>query len=297
MCRFLAYFGKEVLLADLLYRPTNSLIRQSFRAQERVEPLNGDGFGVGWYAPEIADTPAVFTSVTPAWSNRSLRRLCDHVRSSCVFAHVRAAPAGSAVSEENCHPFQSGRYLWMHNGTIHGFQGIKRRLCNSLPDHLYQAIEGTTDSEHAFATFLHLMERDTPVPCSGEDLGEALARTICRLEEWTAEAGVRAPSYLNFAVTDGVRMAAVRYVSDETLEPVSLYYSKPSRYECCDGVDRMVGAPEGGQAVIVASERLTDPPDDWIRVAPNHVVSVEPDLRVTVGLITRSGIVTTRSTP
>ena len=59
----------------------------------------------------------------------------------------------------------------------------------------------------------------------------------------------------------------------------------------------MVGAPEGDQAVIVASERLTDPPDDWIRVAPNHVVSVEPDLRVTVGLITRSGIVTTRSTP
>ena len=297
MCRFLAYIGNEVLLADLLYRPKNSLIRQSFKARERVEPLNGDGFGVGWYTPEITNTPSVFTSVTPAWSNRSLRRLSEHVKSSCFFAHVRAAPPGSAVSEENCHPFQYDRYLWMHNGTIQGFQSIKRRLCNSLPDHLYEAVEGTTDSEHAFAMFLDLMERSARAPYSGDVLGQALVGTVRQLEEWARESGVRAPSYLNFAVTDGSRLAAVRYVSDETLEPISLYYSKRRRYECCDGVCTMQDAPEDHQAVIVASERLTDQPDDWVRVAPNHVVVVEPDLRVTVELITTGGVVATRTSP
>jgi len=61
------------------------------------------------------------------------------------------------VGEENCHPFQNGRYLWMHNGSIEGFSRIKRRLRESLPDPLYDAVQGTTDSEHAFALFLSFL--------------------------------------------------------------------------------------------------------------------------------------------
>jgi len=53
MCRFLCYKGPEILLTDLLYRQQNSLILQSFKARERKEPLNGDGFGVGWYARAV----------------------------------------------------------------------------------------------------------------------------------------------------------------------------------------------------------------------------------------------------
>jgi len=32
---------------------------------------------------------------------------------------VRAAMPGMPVSEQNCHPFQWGRYMWMHNGMVH----------------------------------------------------------------------------------------------------------------------------------------------------------------------------------
>ena len=176
MCRFLCYKGPEILLADLLYRPQNSLILQSFKARERKEPLNGDGFGVGWYSPHITPTPCVFTSLTPAWSNQNLRRLSEHVKSSCFFAHVRAASPGMRVCEANCHPFQYGRFLWMHNGTIEGFRQIKRRLRASLPDQLYNAIEGTTDSEHAFAVFLHLLG-DTERVCSAREMGNRRSRT------------------------------------------------------------------------------------------------------------------------
>jgi hypothetical protein len=31
---------------------------------------------------------------------------------------VRAAMPGMPVSEQNCHPFQFGRYMWMHNGMV-----------------------------------------------------------------------------------------------------------------------------------------------------------------------------------
>lgn len=273
MCRFLCYKGSPIKLAELLYRPKHSLILQSYQAQERREPLNGDGFGVGWYQPEIGQTPCVFTSLTPAWSNRNLQRLAEHVKSPCFFAHIRAASPGMQVAEANCHPFQFGRYLWMHNGGVKDFHYIKRQVQQSLPDHLFHVIQGTTDSEHAFAVFLNLLG-DTEHIVLAQDLGQLLVKTIERLEQWTLDAGIVGPSYYNFAVTDGLSMAVIRYVSDQRLEPASLYFSagKEASYA-------------KQHAVIVASERLTERKEDWVRVAPNHVLTVTANLEVAVELV------------
>ena len=284
MCRFLCYMGPEVLLADLLYRPKNSLILQSYKAKERKEPLNGDGFGVGWYAPQSSPTPCIFTSITPAWNNQNLLRLSEHIESPCFFAHVRAASPGLRVSEMNCHPFQNGKYLWMHNGSIDGFRQIKRRLRESLPDPLYNAIEGTTDSEHAFAVFLNLLgepERQH----SARELGQALVSTIGQLERWTADTESSGPSYFNFAVTDGVNVAAVRYVSDPTLEPASLYYSARGKYRCIEGACQFADCHPSERSIVIASERLNENDSDWIRVAPNQVLTVDRDREVNVELM------------
>lgn len=293
MCRFVCYKGAPIPLADLLYRPKHSLILQSFKASERLEPLNGDGFGVGWYAPEISPTAGIFTSLTPAWSNENLRRLGEHVKSPCFFAHVRAASPGMRVSEANCHPFQFGRYLWMHNGTIEGFARIKRRLRASLPDEIYDSIGGSTDSEHAFAVFLHLLG-DTNRKIDTSELDQTLVRTIAQLEEWTAETGCTAPSYFNFAVTDGESIAAVRYVSDPRVEPASLYYSLGGKYQVSGGICEFIACPLPEKTVIVASERLNENPADWVRVAPNHVLTVTPDMEVRVELMDVTRMVTAK---
>ncbi len=213
MCRFLGYVGSEILLADLISRPANSLIRQSYKSRERSEPLNGDGFGVGWYSSVVSGEACVFTSITPAWNNRNLLNLAEHTESGCFFAHVRAAPQGSAVSELNCHPFRYGRFLWMHNGTIEGFGLIKRRLRHSLPDGIYHAVEGTTDSEHAFAVFLNLLGENTET-IGADDLADGLIKTIGQLEQWAQEVGIEQPSIYNFAVTDGQNIGTARYVSN-----------------------------------------------------------------------------------
>ena len=284
MCRFLCYRGPEILLSDLLYQPHNSLILQSYRSKERKEPLNGDGFGVGWYAPETSATPCVFTSITPAWSNENLRSLSEHVKSSCFFAHIRAASPGMKVSELNCHPFQHGRYLWMHNGTIEGFWQIRRQLRDSLPDHLYNMIEGTTDSEHAFAVFLaRLGQADCEKTVS--DIGRALVRTVAQLEVWTAEAKSEKPSYYNFAVTDGRSIAALRYVSDPNIEPASLYFAANKKYECQNGICQLVDCDQSERAVVIASERVSEDIDHWTRVAPNHLLTVDHDLNVNIELM------------
>ena len=285
MCRFVGYVGRKILLADLISRPENSLIRQSYKARERSEPLNGDGFGIGWYAPEITAEPGVFTSITPAWSNRNLLNLAEHIESACFFAHIRAASPGMRVSEANCHPFRHGRFLWMHNGAIEGFDSIKRRLRRSLSDELYHSIEGTTDSEHAFAVFLNLLG-DKAENASAADLAGGLVKTIWQLEEWGREAGISQHSIYNFAVTDGQSIATVRYVFDPQIEPISLYFSKRGKYQCCDGRAEITDCcAEEESGIIIASERLTDQSNDWTRVAPNHVAMIDPQLNANVRLM------------
>lgn len=276
--------GPEILLSDLLYRPKNSLILQSYKSQERKEPLNGDGFGVGWYALQNSPTPCVFTSITPAWGNQNLLHLSEHTKSSCFFAHVRAASPGMMVSEANCHPFQTGRYLWMHNGTIEGFGQIRRRLRESLTDQLYNAIQGTTDSEHAFAVFLNLIG-DLDRERSATELGQALIATVTQLERWTAETESNEPSYYNFAVTDGRRIAAVRYVSDQTVEPASLYFAAGRNYRCVQGVCELTECNKSERSIVIASERLTEDNNHWSRVAPNHLLTIDENLEVKVQLM------------
>ena len=116
MCRWLAYSGSPVLLEELLYKPEHSLIDQSLHARLGVDTTNGDGFGVGWYDTDNAQTPAVFRSIEPAWNDRNLREVAGHVLSPLFLAHVRAASAGMPVQQTNCHPFKHGKWLFVHNG-------------------------------------------------------------------------------------------------------------------------------------------------------------------------------------
>ena len=70
MCRFLFYHGPPIRIAELVTEPKHSLIHQSVQSREREEPLNGDGFGIVWYAPQLDVRPALFRSITRASSSR-----------------------------------------------------------------------------------------------------------------------------------------------------------------------------------------------------------------------------------
>lgn len=60
------------------------------------------------------------------------------------------------VSEQNCHPFQFSRYLWMHNGVIGGFMKIRRALLSTLADAAYDTVSSFhSDSAISFSVFLN----------------------------------------------------------------------------------------------------------------------------------------------
>ncbi len=280
MCRFTFYKGKPLLLSALLTEPEHSLIHQSFHARERDEPLNGDGFGVAWYA-EGHDEPALFRSVTPAWSNQNLRELSRVTASHCVLAHVRAATQGLQVGEPNCHPFRRDRIAFMHNGDIGGFAAIRRPLLEVLSDGSFNAIRGTTDSEHFFALLYDELAAGAAGPPGSRCMADALRRAVARILDLVRRHAPGEHIYLNAVVTDGEAAVACRFTSDDPGNADSLYTNRGRRYVCDGGVCRMLDPGEqNGSAVMVSSEPLSGD-SGWEAVPVNHLVRLEADLTMT----------------
>ena len=257
MCRFLAYLGEPVFLTDLVCAPTHSLVHQSLHATEAKTETNGDGFGVGWYGerPE----PGLYRDVCPAWSDENLVNLCHQVRARTFFAHVRAS-TGTATTRANCHPFAHGRHLFMHNGQIGGYHRIKRRLEALIPDDLYDARRGTTDSEAIFLLALANGLAEDPIL--------AMERTFATVRDLMQAAKIAEALRFTAVLTDGDALTAFRWACDGY--PPSLYYRESALgltvvSEPIDGCrDGWIVVPKGatlraerGGPVVVSGPRAT----------------------------------------
>ena len=244
MCRFLAYQGIPVFLEEFVSSPCHSLVHQSIHATEAKTGTNGDGFGLGWYGdrPE----PGLYREIRPAWSDENLMSIARQVRSPLFFAHVRAA-TGTASTRANCHPFSHGRWLFMHNGQIGGYAAIKRRLEALIPDELYAARTGTTDSEALFLIALGRIRAGTdPVTAMSEALSAAVA--LMR------DAGVSEPLRFAAGLSDGETIHAFRWSSNP--KPPTLYYCEQATH------------------VVIASEPVDERRDCWKAIPANGCLVV-----------------------
>lgn len=272
MCRWVLYKGDPLLIADIVTRPTHSLVDQShnqkvytpavqdsklYNAEQRRlrdHPINGDGWGLGWYnlsfpgnshkkTSKQAETPSLIRGVKPPWSDHTLHEIAEVITTSCLFAHVRAATLGGDISEQNCHPFRVGKFMFMHNGGIAGFKKIKQKLIARLRPDVFEHVRGSTDSEYAFALFVNHFPpqgihgvngrfiskecREQP-PYDWKLMAYAMRNTILQICELQAECGIEekdSHSSLNFAVTDGNTVIATRVRTHPQEDPPSLYFA------------------------------------------------------------------------
>ncbi|GGT71689.1 MULTISPECIES: class II glutamine amidotransferase [Streptomyces] len=264
MCRWLAYSGTPMLLDTILYKPDHSLIDQSLHAKMGVETTNGDGFGVGWYTREDT-TPALIRDIGPAWNNRNLREIANHVRSPLFFAHIRAS-TGTAVQQSNSHPFRYGRWMFMHNGAIADFHLVRRDLTMLVDPTLFASIEGTTDSEVMFYLALTFgLEQDPP---------SAVARMAGVVEDVGHDHGVDYPLQMTLAVTNGERLWAFRYSSQRASR--SLFYS--SRVDALRKLHPDVAFLRdiSEETRLIVSEPLGDLPGAWNEVPESTYGVVQP---------------------
>ncbi|MBM3486029.1 MAG: class II glutamine amidotransferase [Alphaproteobacteria bacterium] len=208
--------------------------------------------------PQIDQLP----TAPPAWNDDNLRSVSEQIRSALFFAHVRAS-TGTATSRANCHPFRHGRWLFMHNGAIGGFEDIRREIDLMIPAALYRHRSGTTDSE---ALFLLLLANGLET-----DPAAAFATTMAAIVGTMAAAGIAAPLRVTAAATDGEEIVALRYASDR--QSPTLYY----------GHTEFDGGAQGQGAILVLSEPLDSNPGHWVEVPDSHLlvagdgaVAIEP---------------------
>jgi glutamine amidotransferase len=245
MCRWLAYSGPSIHPDEFLFRAENSLIDQSLSAQLGTTPTNGDGFGLGWYGAR--EDPGLFRDVHPAWNDDNLKSVAEQVSSSLFYAHVRASTF-AGISRYNCHPFRHGRWLFMHNGQIGGYDDIRRDIDDLISPSLYRHRLGATDSE---AFFLILLSNGL-----AENPKAAFEKTVAAVERIMQAAGVEAPLRLTATATDGEAIYAIRYASDD--HAPSLYLG--------------IARTKGEVSLTILSEPLTSVKEDWREVPRSHFV-------------------------
>ncbi|MEM9785776.1 MAG: class II glutamine amidotransferase [Pseudomonadota bacterium] len=241
MCRIAAYTGPAIPLENIVIRPAHSLLQQSQHATEAKLAVNGDGFGIAWYGTDRK--PGLYRDVLPAWADDNLTNLCRMVRSHHFIAHIRASTVGE-TSRSNCHPFTHDNWSFCHNGQIPHFAQSRRRMEALLPDDLYQARRGTTDSEMIFLLMLsHWLDADPlgAVNAALADIGPA------------TDAG---PVKLSCVFSDGETLYAFRHAA--TGPAPTLYVS---------GV-----LDNGGRAV--ASEPLCGMAEKWTALPSDALCAV-----------------------
>ncbi|MEI7447341.1 MAG: class II glutamine amidotransferase, partial [Burkholderiales bacterium] len=224
-------------------RPSRSLIAQSLTANEAKTVTQGDGVGLGWYGER--EEPGVYREARPAWSDLNLQSLCRSVRTRLFFAHVRAA-TGTDATRSNCHPFVAGHRLFMHNGQVGGYGRIRRRIEGLIDDRVYDARQGTSDSEAIFLAALSAGLDDDPAAAFSGVLGTVL--------ELQRAQGIRAPLRFAACYTDGRTLHAFRWASDDR---------SPTLY-----LRRL------GDGLLVVSEPYDDERDAWEAVPSGHALRV-----------------------
>ncbi|MEP1209418.1 MAG: class II glutamine amidotransferase [Rhizobiaceae bacterium] len=256
MCRLLAYCGPSIPLENIVIKPSHSLVIQSQVAEEAKLAVNGDGFGLAWYSghDQAAQTdipqsmPALYKEIMPAWANPNLLHICRAVRAGVFLAHVRASTFGGA-SYQNCHPFTYGCWSFVHNGQIGGFEKLRRVLEQQLPDELFQARLGITDSELIFLLMIANGLESTP--------HSACQTTVRQIADLHQSMGICQPLRLTFVLTDGVRLYGGRYSSDGNSP--TLYLSSKLDH--------------GG--VALASEPLDGDHKGWAMVKESTMVRID----------------------
>ncbi|MEM6962315.1 MAG: class II glutamine amidotransferase [Myxococcota bacterium] len=186
----------------------SNVLHQERRIVSTLAAEPAAAWGIGFY-----QDGEVLHKKRPMTSDHEIDwdEVASNVRSDCAVIHLRKPTVGD-FRAENIHPFRMRRWLFAHDGTIHGFDAIRDRVLHSLPDFLRRNIRGNTDSEaffHVILSFLHSSGQLDRLDIDEHDLLESLRSSIARIDGLTDEIGAER-SALNFALTQGASMVLVR---------------------------------------------------------------------------------------
>lgn len=213
-------------------------VERAFQGLRKLASEHKDGWGIARFDGRA---PWLETSVSGASCCQRFAALGSDIETTSLLAHIRLASVGS-VAEENTHPFFSGGWAFMHNGTLKDFASRRGEFEALIEPRRREQLRGATDSERCFALFLTLLGDSSQL----DDITRALVGVIRAVERLYPEAS------MNFIACDGARLVATR-------RGRTLYLAQR----------------EGTR--FLASEHLWDG-ETWESVPENGVVSIDADL-------------------
>jgi glutamine amidotransferase len=223
---------------------------QSLRALDPLSTTNGDGFGIGWYGNR--DVPGVYKDIRPAWNDANLQALAAQIESSMFMAHVRAT-TGTPVQRTNCHPFNHGKWLFLHNGLINDYEKLRRDLAFAIAPELFPLIQGTTDSEVMFLLALSF-------GLNG-DVKAGLERMAGLVEQAARTHDVENALQMTLGISDGESLYAVRYSTEGKSRSLFHSASRDATMEIAPDAKRF-----SRDARAIVSEPLDNLEAEWVAV-------------------------------
>jgi glutamine amidotransferase len=273
MCRL---FGFRSAVVSRAHR---SLIaaENALADQARGHP---HGWGIGWF---VGDDAYVVKRDAAAADCDAFRETAERLSSNTLVAHVRRATVGQ-VSGWNTHPFRNGRWLFAHNGTLHGFEGMAARMQADTPAELWRRRLGETDSEAFFFFLLGMLTArgvDTAgmEPAPTEAVAAAARDARAAVQAWAAAAGEE-PPIVNFLLTNGADFFAQRSGRE-------LFFAT-QKFRCRDALTcaepekpclLAVRPHDRVNHLLVTSERIGDE-DVWEEMEEDSLLALGRDFRL-----------------
>ena len=307
MCRVLGYLGPSIALEDLLTKPANSLVNQSFDAKyHHLLQLGGTGFASWEHGSPNEERPLLYKSSQPTFFDRSLHAICENTRTTSLLAHIRATSYSEKVSinDDNCHPFlyPGFRLALAHNGGLPGWRGMLHDIISASRPEIVANLTGSTDTEPLYGLLMS-QYADPTADMDVDEIVDGLTRFMKQVITIKKKNDNNKTAKLKFFLADGndivvanmglgegfateidrnwdeLREAPVgspEFSLAGIIEPV--WYLAGDDYSDFDGSYEMrAGDADGASTVIVASEHLTDDHSQWQKVPFQHVVRFRRD--------------------
>lgn len=292
MCRILTYLGIPILMEELLYKPDNSLVKQSYNPQYMSHLLNLAGFGLAAWDKNSHNSmfPFIYKTVQLPFYDENLHNLASKISPFSLLAHIRGVTYNEkqVVSLQNVHPFifPGSNVALAHNGLLYDFEKIKFDLLDNIHIDFHKYIRGTTDSEWIYAVFLSQLP--SPLGTYDQtDIIKAIFETLKILQTIRHKHNITLNSPVNLFITNGQFIAATRFVFDYGWQPKgdklsthssyhSLWYTYGESYGFYDNEYKMKGSDKR-QSIILSSEPLTSDTTTWIEVPEYSLILAQLD--------------------
>jgi glutamine amidotransferase len=254
MCRLLGIASSEPTAFQIV-------LREAPRSLAALSREHRDGWGIAIF--DDTNGWRVDKSVVCAGEDERFHELALGARGEMLVSHVRRKTVGE-TSLVNTHPFENGRWVFAHNGTVGDTNWVRTQTSSER----LAEIGGETDSELLFAWLLTKLDEagaaDVPAsPATDRVIGLAVRAARERVDFGA----------FTFLLSDGTTTYAHRhgrtlYLLERTPEdPVRV--RRTSR----DGAAVMTPWSQHRTAVFVASERMTEEP--WQEIEEGMLLRVE----------------------